>query len=31
VGRWVYEVAEMFHDALKKKGIVCDLVPVGEE
>lgn len=29
VGRWVYEVAEMFHDALKKKGIVCDIVPVG--
>jgi ATP-dependent Clp protease adapter protein ClpS len=31
VGRWVYEIAEMFHDALKKKGIVCDLVPVGDE
>lgn len=31
VGRWVYEVAEMFHDALKKKGIVCDIVPVDEE
>jgi ATP-dependent Clp protease adapter protein ClpS len=31
VGQWVYEIAEMFHDALKKKGIVCDLVPVGDE
>ena len=31
VGRWVYEVAEMYHDALKKNGIVCDLVPVDEE
>lgn len=31
VGRWVYEVAEMFHDALKKKGIVCDIIPVDEE
>ena len=31
VGRWVYEVAEMYHDALKKKGIVCDIIPVDEE
>ena len=31
VGRWVYEVAEMFHDALKKNGIVCDVIPVDEE
>ena len=31
VGRWVYEVAEMFHEALKKNGIVCDLIPVDEE
>jgi ATP-dependent Clp protease adaptor protein ClpS len=31
VGRWVYEVAEMYHDALKQNGIVCDLVPVEEE
>jgi ATP-dependent Clp protease adaptor protein ClpS len=31
VGRWVYEVAEMYHEALKKNGIVCDLVPVDEE
>lgn len=30
VGRWVYEVAEMYHEALKKKGIVCDLVPVDQ-
>jgi ATP-dependent Clp protease adapter protein ClpS len=31
VGRWVYEIAEMYHDALKQNGIVCDLVPVEEE
>lgn len=31
VGRWVYEIAEMYHDALKKNGIVCDIVPVEEE
>lgn len=31
VGRYIYEVAEMFHDALKKNGIVCDIVPVEEE
>lgn len=31
VGRWVYEVAEMYHDALRKNGIVCDIVPVEEE
>lgn len=31
VGRWVYEVAEMYHDALRKSGIVCDLVPVEDD
>lgn len=31
VGRWPYELAEMYHDALKKNGIVCDLVPVEDE
>lgn len=31
VGRWAYEVAEMYHDALKKKGIVCDIIPVDKE
>mmetsp|Transcript_18297 Transcript_18297/g.34961 ORF Transcript_18297/g.34961 Transcript_18297/m.34961 type:complete len:171 (+) Transcript_18297:188-700(+) len=31
VGRWVYEVAEMYHEALRKNGIVCDIVPVEEE
>ncbi len=31
VGRYVYEIAEMYHNALKKNGIVCDLVPVDEE
>lgn len=31
VGVWVYEIAEMYHDALRKQGIVCDLVPVEED
>lgn len=31
VGRWVYEVAEMYHDRLRNDGIICDLVPVEEE
>ena len=31
VGRWCFEVAEMYHDALRKNGIVCDIVPVDEE
>lgn len=31
VGRFVYEVAEMYYGELKKNGIVCDLVPVEEE
>jgi ATP-dependent Clp protease adaptor protein ClpS len=31
VGRFLYEIAEMYHDELRKNGIVCDLVPVDEE
>ena len=31
VGRWVYERAEMYRDALKKNGILCDMVPVDED
>jgi len=31
VGTYVYELAEMYHDALKENGIVCDLVPVEED
>jgi ATP-dependent Clp protease adaptor protein ClpS len=31
VGRFLYEIAEMYHDELRKNGIVCDLVPVEEE
>ena len=31
VGRYAYEVAEMYYGQLKKNGIVCDLVPVEEE
>lgn len=30
VGRWAFEVAEMYHEELKKNGIVCDIVPVEE-
>jgi ATP-dependent Clp protease adapter protein ClpS len=30
VGRYLYEIAEMFHDALKREGIICDIVPVGD-
>lgn len=31
VGTYVYEVAEMYYGALKKNGIVCDLVQVEED
>jgi len=31
VGTWIYERAEMYRDALKKSGIVCDMVPVEED
>lgn len=31
VGRYMFERAEMYHEALKKNGIVCDLVPVDEK
>lgn len=31
VGRWVYEVAEMYHQSLKERGIVSDIVPVDED
>jgi ATP-dependent Clp protease adapter protein ClpS len=31
VGRWAFEVAEMYHEELKKNGIVCDIVPVDED
>lgn len=31
VGRWCYEVAEMYHGALQTNGIVCDLVEVEED
>jgi ATP-dependent Clp protease adaptor protein ClpS len=31
VGRFVYEIAEMYQDALRKVGIVSDIVPVDEE
>lgn len=30
VGRYAFEIAEMYHDQLKKQGLVCDLVPVDE-
>ena len=31
VGRWVFERAEMYYEALKTSGIVCDLNPVDED
>lgn len=31
VGRYVYEVAEMYYGELKKNGIICDIVPVDDE
>lgn len=31
VGRYLYEIAEMYHDALRKNGIICDIVPVDED
>uniref|UniRef100_A0A7S4QW60 Adaptor protein ClpS core domain-containing protein n=2 Tax=Ditylum brightwellii TaxID=49249 RepID=A0A7S4QW60_9STRA len=31
VGRYMYERAEMYYDALKGNGIVCDMVPVDED
>ena len=31
VGRYFFEIAEMYQDALRKQGIVCDIVPVEEE
>lgn len=31
VGRYVYEIAEMYYGALKKNGIICDIVPVDDE
>ena len=31
VGRWVFERAEMYYEALKQSGIICDLNPVDEE
>ena len=31
VGRYFFEIAEMYQEALRKQGIVCDIVPVEEE
>ena len=31
VGRYFFEIAEMYQDALRKQGIVCDIIPVEEE
>ena len=31
VGRWAFEIAEMYHDELKRNGIVCDIVPVDDD
>ena len=31
VGRWRFEIAEMFNDGLRRNGIISDIVPVEEE
>eukprot|EP00339_Tiarina_fusa_P023756 CAMPEP_0117016034 /NCGR_PEP_ID=MMETSP0472-20121206/12696_1 /TAXON_ID=693140 ORGANISM="Tiarina fusus, Strain LIS" /NCGR_SAMPLE_ID=MMETSP0472 /ASSEMBLY_ACC=CAM_ASM_000603 /LENGTH=169 /DNA_ID=CAMNT_0004719963 /DNA_START=79 /DNA_END=588 /DNA_ORIENTATION=+ len=31
VGQWVFEVAEMYNEGLRKNGIISDIVPVDEE
>jgi ATP-dependent Clp protease adaptor protein ClpS len=31
VGRFLFEIAEMYQEALRTQGIVCDIVPVEEE
>jgi ATP-dependent Clp protease adaptor protein ClpS len=31
VGRWCFEIAEMYNERLKENGIVSDIVPVEEE
>jgi ATP-dependent Clp protease adapter protein ClpS len=28
VGQYAYEVAECYHDALRSKGIICDIIPI---
>jgi ATP-dependent Clp protease adapter protein ClpS len=31
VGRYVYEIAELYHDQLKTHGLICDIIPVDDE
>lgn len=31
VGRWCFEVAEMYNEGLRTNGIISDIVPVDEE
>jgi ATP-dependent Clp protease adapter protein ClpS len=31
VGRFCFEVAEMYNDGLRKQGIISDIIPVDEE
>jgi len=31
VGRYAFEIAESYHEALRHQGIVCDIVPVEED
>lgn len=31
VGRWYFEIAEMYNDGLRQNGIISDIVPVEEE
>lgn len=31
VGRYVFEIAELYHDQLKTNGLICDMTPVDEQ
>lgn len=31
VGRWSFEIAELYNEGLRKNGIISDMVPVDEE
>jgi ATP-dependent Clp protease adapter protein ClpS len=31
VGKWCFEIAEVYNEGLRKNGIISDIVPVDEE
>ena len=31
VGKWCFEIAELYNEGLRKNGIISDIVPVGED